>query len=162
VATLHDAASVTHMPSVRGLLAFGVKDPRELAMVTAVVSMVLLVAGAAMWRRADERRFDLLFASALLLALAVDYHSFLYEMSVVALAGMLVVRRCPRFAVMLWVMAGAEAVMVPLGGRFAVLAPLLVGSAGWAMGAAQRPQAQGPEMQRAPDGEGRPGLVSSS
>ncbi len=156
-AMLHDAMSLTHMPSVRGLLAFGMKDARELALVTAVVSAALLIAGAVMWRRADERRFDVAFASALLLALAVDYHSFFYEMSVVVLAGVLVVRRCPRFAVMLWVLGAVEAVMVPLGGRFAVLAPLLVGAAWWAMRAAQTAQ-----MQKAPEGECRPGLAPSA
>ncbi len=136
-AMLHDAMSLTHMPSVRGLLAFGLRDARELAIATAVVSAILLIAGAARWRRADERKFDLLFASALLLALAVDYHSFLYELSVVVLAGVLVMRRRPKFAVMLWVMAAMEVALVPLGGRFAALAPLLVGAAWWAMRAAQ-------------------------
>src|ERR1700743_413401 len=84
----------------------------------------------------------------------VDYHSFLYEMSVVVLAGVLVVRRCPRFVAMLWGMAAAEVALVTLGGRFALLAPLLVGAAWWAMRAAQ--------TQKAPDGERRPGLVSSA
>jgi hypothetical protein len=151
LATQHDAVSVTHMPSVRGLLAFVMSSPRELAMATAVVSVILLIAGAAMWRRADER-FDLAFASALLLALAVDYHAFLYEMSVVVLAGLLVVRRCPRFAAMLWAMGAAEATLVALGGRFGLLAPLLVGAAWWVMWDAQ--------IQKAPDGECRPGLVA--
>jgi Glycosyltransferase family 87 len=153
-ATVHDTASLTHMPSVRGLLAFVVTRPKELAIVTAVVSVLLLVAGAVWWRRADERRFDLAFASALLLALAVDYHSFLYEISLVVLAGVLMERRCPRFEAMLWGMAAAEVVLVPLGGRFALLAPLLVWSAAWAADKAQ--------MQEAPDGERRPGLVSSA
>jgi hypothetical protein len=157
LATLHDAASLTHMPSVRGLLAFGVRDARELAAATASVSVGLLIAGAVMWRRAEARRFDVGFASALLLALAVYYHSFLYEMSVVVLAGVLVVRRRPTFAVMLWGMAAAEVALVALGGRFALLAPLLVGSAWWAMRAAQRPPTQ-----EAPDGECRPGLASSA
>jgi len=160
LATLHDAASVTHMPSVRGLMAFVVRNPRELAMVTAAVSIVLLAMGAVAWRRTDGRRFDLLFASALLLALAVDYHSFLYEMSVVVLAGVLVVRRRPAFAGMLWAMGAAEAVLVALGGRFALVAPLLVGAAAWAMWEAQTPEAQGPETQEAPDGEYRPGAGS--
>lgn len=146
----HDAASLTHMPSVRGLLAFVLRDPGELALVTAAVSIVLLSGGVVAWRRADEREFDVLFASALLLALAVDYHSFLYEMSVVALAGVLAARRCRGFAVLLWVMAAAEVAMVALGGRFAVLAPLLVGSAWWVI-----------RQEEAPDSECRPGLVPS-
>ena len=138
--TTHDATSLTHTPSVRGLLAFVVKDARELAVSTAVVSAVLLIAAGVMWRRAEERRFDVAFASALLLALAVDYHSFFYEMSVVVLAAVLVVRRCPRFVVMLWVMVAAEVTLVAVGGEFALLAPLLVGAAWWAMSAAQTPQ----------------------
>ena len=153
-AMLHDSTSLTHMPSVRGLLAFVVREPKELAMGTAAVSVVLLAAGAVAWRRADERRFDLLFASALLLALAVDYHSFLYEISAVVLAGVLIVRRVPRFEGMLWVMAAAQFVMVSLGGRFAVIAPLLVVSAWWATSGAQKAW-----IQKAPDGECRPGLV---
>jgi hypothetical protein len=133
-AMLHDAASLTHMPSVRGLLAFVLKDPGKLAIVTAAVSVMLLIGGAVAWRRSNERGFDLLFASALLLALAVDYHSFLYEMSVMALAGVLAVRRFPKFAAMLWAMAGAEVALVAAGGRFGFLAPLLVGSAWWVIG----------------------------
>jgi len=154
LATLHDMASVTHMPSVRGLLAFVVKGPRELVVVTAMVSAVLLVAGAAMWWRVDERRFDVAFASALFLALAVDYHSFLYEMSVVVLAGVLMVRRCAGFEAMLWGMAAAEVVLVALGGRFGWLAPLLIVSAGWGAWVGK--------AQKAPNGERRPGLVSSA
>ena len=157
LATAHDAVSVTHMPSVRGLLAFVLREPRELAVATGVLSIVLLVAGAVAWRRADEQRFDVAFASALLLALAVDYHSFLYEMSVVVLAGVLVVRRRPRFAAMLWVMGAAEVALVAAGGRFGLLAPLVAGSAWWAMWAARRAQTQ-----KAPGGdEYRPGLVAS-
>jgi Glycosyltransferase family 87 len=147
----HDATSVKRMPSVRGLMAFVVREPRELAVVTAVVSGVVLMAGAAMWLRGDERRFDLLFGSAVLLGLAVDYHAFLYELSMVVLAGVLVVRRWQRFAVWLWVMGAAEAALVPFGGRFGLLAPMLVGAGWWI--------ARMAEMQKAPGGECRPGLA---
>jgi hypothetical protein len=128
--------------------------------VTAVVSAVLLAGGAVAWSRVDRRRFDLAFASALLLALVVDYHSFLYEMSVVVPAGVLVVRRCPRFVAMLWAMATAEVALLALGRRFALLAPLLVGAAWWAMWAAQTPQSDGPQTQKAPDGKCCPGAFS--
>ncbi len=109
LAAVHDVPSLTRMPSMRGLLAFVVKEPRELVMATAVASVAVLVVGALTWMRADKRRFDLVFASALLLALAVDYHVFMYDLSVVVLAGVLIVRRWPRFTVWLWVMGVAEA-----------------------------------------------------
>jgi alpha-1,2-mannosyltransferase len=149
----HDASSVTRMPSVRGLLAFVVKEPRELAVVAAVVSGVVLIVAAVMWRRADERRFDLLFGSALLFGLAVDYHAFLYELSVVVLAGVLIVRKYPRFAVWLWVMGAAEVALVPMGGRFSLLAPMLVAAGWWAAWRARTPEA--------PGGVCRPGLIPS-
>lgn len=148
---VHDAGSVTRMPCLRGLMGLAMRDPRELALATAVVSAVVLGIAAVWWARVQE--FDLAFASALLLALAVDYHAFMYELSVVTLAGILAVRRCPRFAMWLWVMAAAEVVLVLLGGRFGLLAPMLAGAGWWTARAAQ--------MREAPASECRPGLVVS-
>ena len=137
LAMAHDMSSATRMPSVRGLVAFVVHDPHELAVVTAVVSVVVIGVAAVEWARADERRFDLLFASALLIGLAVDYHAFLYELSEVMLAGVLVVRRCPGFAVWLWAMGLAEVAVMPLEGSFSLLTPMLVGAGWWVARKAQ-------------------------
>ena len=153
LAGVHDVASMTRMPSVRGLLAFVVKDPRALVMATAVASVAVLVAGGLMWARAERQRFDLVFASALLLALTVDYHLFMYDLSVVVLAGVLIVRRCPGFAVWLWVTGVAVAALVPVSQRFGLVALLLLSGGFWAARRAQ--------TREAPDGDCRPGLVPS-
>lgn len=153
LAAVHDVPSLTRMPSVRGLLAFVVKEPRELVMATAVAWVAVLVAGALTWMRADKRRFDLVFASALLLALAVDYHVFMYDLSVVVLAGVLIVRRWPRFTVWLWVVGVAEAALVPVSQKFGLVALLLLGAGFWA--------ARRALMTEAPAGVCRPGLIPS-
>lgn len=153
LATVHDATNLTRMPSVRGLLALVVKEPRELVMTTAVASAAVLAAGALMWVRADQRRFDLLFVSALLLGLAVDYHLFMHDLSLLALAGVLMVRRWPWFAVWLWGVGLLEAAMVPASQRFGAMAVMLVVGGFWA--------AQRALITKAPDGVRRPGLVPS-
>jgi hypothetical protein len=145
---LHDPHTVDHMPTVRGLLTMMFPGSPHLIIATAVLSLVILAWGLLIWTRWSwepaSRSFDLLFALAVVISLAIDYHAFIYEMAAIVLPSLLVLRQIPRSAMLLWLIAAATFLITFAGrGLFCILVPFLLALAGWIA----------TELRRAPSGE---------
>lgn len=129
----HDAGTVTYMPTVRGLVALVLPHAGHALAVVAAVSGAILLAAAWVWARARKTELALPYAAALLVALAVDYHGFMYEWSVMLLAGVLLVERKPETAWGLWAVGIVTvAILVSQTGLLCLLAPLPLLLAYWA------------------------------
>ena len=134
----HDSATATNKPNVRGLVAcvFGA-DPHAV-LLTAVASAAVLLPAVILWSRRG-RPFAIVFASAVMVAVAIDPHGFLYEWTLLLPSGVLLVECRPEWR---WVLLGVGAMEVALllarHGNLGWLGPVLA-ACGLAAARSERP-----------------------
>ena len=138
---MHDIRTASYMPTIRGLAATVFRGDRQIAVSTGVACAAVLVAAGVAWSR-RAASFPLLFASAILIALATDYHGFMYEWSLLLLAGVLILAERPELRWLLFALGAAElAIMFSQTGLFGLLAPVLVILGLWIPHSEQRERA---------------------
>ena len=123
----HDLFSAAEMPSIRGLVTMLIPHSGHVATVTALVSIAILLSAGWLWADKRSGPIQVVFASSILIGLSVDYHAFLYELSVVALAG-IILAPYARFSAALWFIGALEVVLLASGAHLALLAPVLLGT----------------------------------
>lgn len=139
--SMHDIRTASYMPTIRGLASTVFRGDRQIALGTGIAcGAVLLLAAIAWSKRAVS--FPLLFASAILIALATDYHGFMYEWSLLLLAGVLILAERPALSWLFFALGAAElAIMFSQTGLFGLLSPVLVILGLWVPYAEQRERA---------------------
>jgi hypothetical protein len=130
----HNSRSAANMPTVRGFVAALFPSNAHTFLLTAVLSVALLIWGLRLWSRWDGNSADLdpLFPVALIISLLIDYQGYIYNMTLLLLPGLLLVRRHPKASGFLWVCAAAllAATFAPHE-DYGLIAPLILGIAIW-------------------------------
>lgn len=122
-----DKAAVTRMPTIRGFANLVLPVHADIAAAVAIAA--LLVWALIAIRRLDDAGA---FAFAMIVSLLADYHGFRQDLTLLAIPAIVLLKKSPRFAVLLWSVVPLNVIGAFVFAGPALMCPALLAWAVWA------------------------------